>query len=1147
VNLWQFVRRSLVHHRWMNLSVMLGVATTRAVITGALLVGESVRGSLTELTLDRLGDIDLLLVADRFFDPGLVEQTRTFDAGPDLAVSKAEGLCLIPNVTIEGRDAGRVRGVLLTGRAAATSSELGLVAELSEDQIVINQALADDLGASVGDELIVRLPVASDVPAESPLGRKDGLVQSRTGLSIARILPMTGWGQFQLTPSQQLPRTAFVLDTVLQRAVRVDGRINAVAVKASSQDRSTDEQLARLLEDHLAPSATDAGFNVELVQGQFASDGSQQIAWQYIQVTTDRMIFSDQASQVASRGLSDFGQPQPIFTYLANTISKTTNDEPSIPYSTITAIDPHPTLGPDVDRDGAAVSIGPGEIYLNEWAAADLLAEVGDQIEVRYFAAETTHGQAVELAAEFQLAGILPLRHPTQPYRRNRPAEFDDAPDWANDPNLTPTVAGVTDQQSIDDWDPPFPFDSNRVRDVDDQYWDEYRTTPKAFVSLADGQRLWGSRFGRLTALRIPVSDGLTVAAVEAKLAEQVHLDPAAFGFEFRPVKLAGINASRGTTPFEWLFLGFSMFLLFSAVMLTAILFQLATLLRQKQLGTTLALGWSVGRAQRALHAESALVAAAGSLLGVLGGIAYAAIMLAGLRTWWLAAVVTPFMRLHVSQLAMGIGCCVGFVVSMLVVWRTSLGLIRTPALQLMRGNAQSDMAAPATQRSWGILVATGLAVVLGVAGTQLAGESQAGCFFGGGAALLTALLLLVRRRLRSRPSSARGRASLVELAQSSVKRNPRRSLLTVALMAAATFLVIAISAFRLSPSAAGTGGFDWIADSDRPIFSDMNDPLQRRAEFGERMSELDGTVVLSLRVQAGDDASCRNLYQPTAPRLLGVTAEFTNYFDASTESFAWAKSAGATNPWSLLQVDTEDDVIPVILDKNTAMFSLHLAGRIGEEFTVEYDRPTTFRIVGLLSNTILQGSLLVDEDHLLQAFPEVEGYRMFLVNAPPGEEESVAELLESRFNDEGFAARDAEQELSELLAVQNTYLSTFQSLGVMGLLLGAIGLAIVQCRNMVERRGELAAMQAIGFSLQRLGRLIAIENVILLALGLIVGTLAALATVMPHMIFGDASVPVRSVAAMLCLVLGMGLASSWIAARLVGRLPLLESLRRDA
>ena len=110
---------------------------------------------------------------------------------------------------------------------------------------------------------------------------------------------------------------------------------------------------------------------------------------------------------------------------------------------------------------------------------------------------------------------------------------------------------------------------------------------------------------------------------------------------------------------------------------------------------------------------------------------------------------------------------------------------------------------------------------------------------------------------------------------------------------------------------------------------------------------------------------------------------------------------------------------------------------------------------------------------------------------------------------------------------MQNTYLATFQSLGGLGLLLGTIGLAVVQWRNVLERRGELALLRAAGFPARMLAILVALENVLLLLLGLGVGLLAALG--------GRLAAPHRPrrrralglLAAIFALVLVAGLAAS--------------------
>ena len=58
---------SLAYHWRVQLAVAGGVVAGTAVITGALFVGDSMQGSLHDLTLQRLGRIDEALVADRFF------------------------------------------------------------------------------------------------------------------------------------------------------------------------------------------------------------------------------------------------------------------------------------------------------------------------------------------------------------------------------------------------------------------------------------------------------------------------------------------------------------------------------------------------------------------------------------------------------------------------------------------------------------------------------------------------------------------------------------------------------------------------------------------------------------------------------------------------------------------------------------------------------------------------------------------------------------------------------------------------------------------------------------------------------------------------------------------------------------------------
>ena len=113
----------------------------------------------------------------------------------------------------------------------------------------------------------------------------------------------------------------------------------------------------------------------------------------------------------------------------------------------------------------------------------------------------------------------------------------------------------------------------------------------------------------------------------------------------------------------------------------------------------------------------------------------------------------------------------------------------------------------------------------------------------------------------------------------------------------------------------------------------------------------------------------------------------------------------------------------------------------------------------------MLQGRLLIGDKNFREQFPSMSGSQFFFIACPDDHREPIASALESRLGDIGMDVSDSATVLSGMLAVQNTYLRTFQSLGALGLLLGTIGLAVSQFRSVLERRRELAVMRALGFT----------------------------------------------------------------------------------
>ena len=144
-----------------------------------------------------------------------------------------------------------------------------------------------------------------------------------------------------------------------------------------------------------------------------------------------------------------------------------------------------------------------------------------------------------------------------------------------------------------------------------------------------------------------------------------------------------------------------------------------------------------------------------------------------------------------------------------------------------------------------------------------------------------------------------------------------------------------------------------------------------------------------------------------------------------------------------------------------------------------------------------------------------------------------------------GFEAERVSDRLANFLAVQNTYLSTFQTLGGLGLLLGTLGLATVMVRNVLERRGELALLSALGFRRSSLAWLVLVETGVLLVCGLATGTIAALVAMIPHLSSTGADVPWGSLALILAIVFAVGMAAALVAS-IEAAHRILEGLRSE-
>ena len=297
------------------------------------------------------------------------------------------------------------------------------------------------------------------------------------------------------------------------------------------------------------------------------------------------------------------------------------------------------------------------------------------------------------------------------------------------------------------------------------------------------------------------------------------------------------------------------------------------------------------------------------------------------------------------------------------------------------------------------------------------------------------------------------------------------------------------------------------------------------------------------MRVLPGEDISCLNLYQPQTPRVLGAPSDFLQRGGFSFQQTLEPNAAEEENPWLLLQRDLGPNVVPAIGDFNSTQWILHK--NLGEDVIIEDSngKPLTLRLVGLLHGSLFQGEVLIAEDRFAAHFPERSGYGYFLIETESPAPHAAS--LEKDLAAYGLDVTPSAERLHAYRTIENTYLSTFQTLGGLGLLLGTLGLGILLVRNVFERSGELATLSACGFSRARLSTLLLYENGFLLLTGLSIGTSAALIAVAPRF-YDPGPLPWISLCISLGLVLAAGLLASILALELALRRPLLQTLKAD-
>ena len=550
----RLVKANTKHNRRYYKLIMAATLAMVAVITGSLMVGESVRHTLVQRVMERLGATETMAFSKNSFFEEKLAQADVFEENARPVLLSGGFLS----------DAKRYIPVTVWGVDSKNIPEGGML---------INRTLAEELGVREnfppqGVEFVLRLPATGLAPSGS-LFVTDSYTTS-VRLPFAGILDKKDGGNLNLKNEQMIPCNVFVNRRELASTLKVDGKINLI-----------------LSERYIQPDDFAKAWSPALSGIKTAEKKG------FTEITSDRIFLQ---SELAETILRNNPAANRLFSYLANSVASATE---AVPYSFVTAVDYF--QGKKLENN---------HIILSDYAARRLHAQLGDSIQLTFFVS----GDLKTLREDSiggRVSGIVSVN------------------ELLADKTLSADFPGLSDVESCTDWDSDLPIDMGRITKEDEEYWDKYRSAPKAIVAYSAVAQKWSNAYGCATALRIPGK------------ADMSGLHPSMTGIQLTHPKETGLNAAKSGVDFASLFLALGIFIIFSAALLLLVPLSEMFFRRKEEFSTLSALGFSKKRIVRLLWEESFVSVAGASLAGVAAGLCYTALILLLLNTLWNGAVHT--------------------------------------------------------------------------------------------------------------------------------------------------------------------------------------------------------------------------------------------------------------------------------------------------------------------------------------------------------------------------------------------------------------------------------------------------------------------------------------------------------------------------
>jgi len=1034
-NKFLIILRSIKFYRKPVIYQVLIIVLLSAVITGSLLVGRSVKESLKSSAAEHLGNTGIVISSGtRYFNNDLVRKLS--DSG--IACTG------ILEITGYSQNLNSQKGAFNThiygvGKDFFVFHGSDTI-NIKPGEVAVNRKLSEYLGISTGDELIIRFTVIKDIPADAPFAPSESGGISKV-LKVGRILEPSGTGNFSLSISQLTPMNIFMnFEDIEEAGKNGSHRNNRILVKS---DGSTLAEISDALKSHLALS--DIGLYTRYIEKTSE-----------IEMTSGR-IFIDQ--EIVSHVTGIFPGSAPLLTYLANRI---TSDNKSTPYSFVSAL-PRSLYSDVADGNG---------MIINQWMAADLAVTAGDTVKMFWYSPDSLNN-LVEKSGDFIVKSIADMKGV-----------------WA-DSLLMPEFPGIAGKESCSDWDAGVPVEMDEIRQQDEEYWNKYRGTPKAFISYEKGMEIWGNNFGPATSLRFPAGTS------ENQISEgfKGSLDPEKTGFIVTDLANDSVSAAENGVDFGTLFLSLGFFLIVASMVLLSFAASSYFDSKKRDIKTLYALGFRNRWIFNSLISETGIISLAGSVTGAFGGYLINIIITGALNTVWSGAVQTNTLHAYFDFSTIIIGFLISFLTIMILM------LIKAIRFLKSLNRKKQEINKTHSGRVNSVILTVSVLVTVILVFLSLTSRQNLTWSYPAGAVLLFTLIFAWRQYFISGRSG-----DLISRSERTISHHyysfyPSNAVMPMLFIAAGIFTVFITSANRMSftdktERSGGTGGYLLWCENTIPVKEDLK---TESGKISLGLDELSGINFVQFKRSLGNDASCLNLNHITVPPILGVDP--ADFIEGRSFSFSKSlESKDKPNPWQYLKIPSENNTIYGIADQTVLDWGMKI--KVGDTLIIrsENGSPLNIIIAAGLQSSVFQGNILIGMENFTKHYPTVPGTSVILIGGEKTQIDLYKSTLDERLVNYGVNVEKTTDRLAAFYNVTNTYLSVFSVFGALGMITGIIGLGFVLLRNYNQRKQEFALLLATGFQIKRIRGMIFSEQLLIILAGTSAGIVSAVIATLPSL-----------------------------------------------